>query len=162
MSSSVFTGPLLAGNVLNSDGTGNLAGVGGTTGTQNVGFASMSQFAPITQSATAASTPIVIPAQSIITDIYVNVTTAWGSSGTLSIGTTQANANELIAAIPNASLGQGQYTVVPTTTIAAWINSSSTQDVQIWVKSSAGTAGVATLVVSYIQGANGFTNGQYT
>jgi len=162
MSATVFTGPILAGNVLNSDGSGNLAGVGGSNGTQNVGFTQMAQYAPITQSATAASTSIVIPAQSIITDIYVNVTTAWGSSGTLSIGTTQANANELISAIPNASLGQGQYTVTPTTTIAAWLNSSATQDVQIWVKSSAGTAGVATLIVCYLQAANGFTNGQYT
>jgi hypothetical protein len=78
MSSTVFTGPLLAGNVLNSDGTGNLAGVGGSSGTQNVGFASMTQFsnvngvanANISQSTTAFNTGIVIPAQSIITDIY--------------------------------------------------------------------------------------------
>jgi len=161
MSSTVFTGPVLAGNVLQSDGTGSLAGVGGSTGTQNVGFCQMAQFAPITESATAAATSIVIPAQSVITDIYVNVTAAWSASGTLSIGTT-SDANQLAAAISNASLAQGQFTVPVTTLIANWLNSSSTQDVQIWVQSSAAGTGTATLVVCYLQAANGFTNGQYT
>ena len=161
MSSTVFTGPLLAGNVLNSDGTGNLAGVGGSSGTQNVGFVQMAQSAPITQSTNAAMTSIVIPAQSQITDIYVNVTTGWGSSGSLGIGTS-SNANELATGIASTSLVQGQYTVLVTSLIAAWNNTSSTQDVQIWVKSSAGTAGVAILTVCYLQGINGYTNGQYT
>jgi len=161
MSTTLFTGPLLAGNVTNSDGTGNLAGVGGSSGTQNVGFVQMAQFAPITESATAAATTIVIPAQSIITDIYVNVTAAWSASGTLSIGTTSA-ANQLASAIANAILVQGQYTVPVTSLIANWLNSSATQDVQIYVQSSASGTGAATLVVCYLQGANGYTNGQYT
>lgn len=157
MSSTVFTGPLLAGNVLNSDGTGALAGVGGSSGTQNVGFVQMAQSAPITQSATAAATTIVIPAQSQITDIYVAATTAW-SGGTLSIGTSTA-ATELATGL---TCNQGQLTVPVTTLIAAWNNSSATQDVQIYVKSSGGTAGVGVLTVGYLQGINGFTNGQYT
>jgi hypothetical protein len=161
MSSTVFTGPLLAGNVLNSDGTGNLAGVGGSSGTQNVGFAQMSQGAVISESATAAATSIVIPAQSLITDIYLNITASWSASGTLSIGTTSA-ANQLASAIPNASLVQGQYVVPVTSLIANWNNVSNTQDVQIWVQSSAGGTGSAVLVVAYLQGYNGFTNGQYT
>ena len=164
MSSTVFTGPLLAGNVLNSDGSGNLAGAGGSSGTQNVGFCVMAQTAAITQSSTAAATSIVIPAQSTIVAIYVNVTTAW-SGGTLSIGTTSANSNELAAAIPAATLVAG-WIPVPNAyigaLISAWNNTSSTQDVQIYVKSSAGTAGVGKLVVAYLQGINGFTNGQYT
>ena len=157
MSSTVFTGPVLAGNVLNSDGSGALAGVGGSSGTQNVGFVQMAQSAAITQSGTAATTSIVIPAQSQILDIYVNATTAW-SGGTLGIGTSSA-ASELATGL---TVAQGQLTVPVTTLMAAWNNSSSTQDVQIWVKSSAGTAGVAVLTVSYLQGINGFTNGQYT
>jgi hypothetical protein len=161
MSSTVFTGPLLAGNVLNSDGTGNLAGVGGSSGTQNVGFVQMAQGAVISESSTAASTSIVIPAQSLITNIYLNITAAWSASGTLSIGTTSA-ANQLASAIPNASLVQGQYVVPVTSLIANWNNSSNTQDVQIWVQSSAGGTGSAVLVVAYLQGYNGFTNGQYT
>jgi len=161
MSSTVFTGPLLAGNVLNSDGTGNLAGVGGSSGTQNVGFVQMAQGAVISESATAAATSIVIPAQSLITDIYLNITAAWSASGTLSIGTTSA-ANQLASAIPNASLVQGQYVVPVTSLIANWNNVSNTQDVQIWVQSSAGGTGSAILVIAYLQGYNGFTNGQYT
>ena len=160
MSSTVFTGPLLAGNVLNSDGSGNLAGVGGSSGTQNVGFCAMTQVDAITQSSTAAATDIVIPAQSQIIDIRVAVTTGW-SGGTLSIGTS-ATSNELASAIAAASLVQGMYIVPVTSLIAAWNNTSSTQDVQIYVKSSAGTAGVGTLIITYLQGINGFTNGQYT
>ena len=160
MGSTVFTGPVLAGNVLNSDGSGNLAGVGGDSGTQNVGFCSMVQVAAITQSSTAAATTIVIPAQSQIIDIRVAVTTAW-SGGTLSIGT-NSTSNQLASAIAAASLAQGMYIVPVTSLIAAWNNTSSTQDVQIWVKSSAGTAGVGKLIITYAQGINGFTNGQYT
>lgn len=161
MSSTVFTGPVLAGNVLNSDGSGALAGVGGSSGTQNVGFCQMAQSAAITQSGTAAATSIVIPAQSQILDIYVNVTTGWAATTTLSIGTSSTS-NELASGLTAANLVQGQYRVPVTTLIAAWNNTSSTQDVQIWVKSSSGTAGVAVLTVSYLQGINGFTNGQYT
>ena len=165
MSSTVFTGPLLAGNVLNSDGTGNLAGVGGSSGTQNVGFASMTQFsnvngvanANISQSTTAFNTGIVIPAQSIITDIYIYVTTSF-VGGTLSIGTSTA-ATELATGI---TCTQGQVTVVPSTTIAAWLNPASTQDAAIYVKSSAAGAGTFVLAVAYCQAVNGFTNGQYT
>lgn len=160
MSSTVFTGPLLAGNVLNSDGSGALAGVGGSSGTQNVGFCTMTQVDAITQSSTAAATDIVIPAQSRIIDIRVAVTTGW-SGGTLSIGTTSTS-NELASAIAAASLVQGMYIVPVTSLIANWNNTSSTQDVQIYVKSSAGTAGVGTLIVTYLQAVNGFSNGQYT
>ena len=160
MSSTVFTGPLLAGNVLNSDGSGNLAGVGGSSGTQNVGFCAMTQVDSITQSSTAAATDIVIPAQSQIIDIRVAVTTGW-SGGTLSIGTS-ATSNELASAIAAASLVQGMYIVPVTSLIAAWNNVSNTQDVNVYVKSSAGTAGVGILIVSYLQAINGFTNEQYT
>ena len=160
MGSTVFTGPVLAGNVLNSDGSGALAGVGGSSGTSNVGFCLMSQTSAITQSSTAAATTIVIPAQSQIIDIRVAVTTGW-SGGTLSIGTTTTS-NELASTIAAASLAQGMYTVPVTSLIANWNNVSNTQDVNVYVKSSAGTAGVGILIVSYLQAINGFTNEQYT
>lgn len=164
MASTVFTGPLLAGNVLNSDGSGTLAGVDGSSGTQNVGFVQMAQGAVITQATAAAATSIVIPAQSVITNIYVNATAGWTNSSTLSIGISSA-ANELASAIANASLVQGQLTVPVTSLIANWLNPNNTQDVQIWVKSSAAplvTTGSALLVICYLQAYNGFTNGQYT
>jgi len=159
MGSTVFTGPVLAGNVLNSDGSGNLAGVGGDSGTQNVGFVEMVQATTITQSTTNTATSIVIPAQSLITDIYLNITVSWSNSATLSIGTTSA-ANQLASAIANANLVQGQYHVPVTSLIANWNNVNNTQDAQIWVDSSAapaGTTGSAILIIKYVQGYNGFT-----
>lgn len=179
MGTSVFTGPLMAGNVLNSDGTGNLAGVGGSSGVQNVGFASMAQpsyssstglaSTAFTQAGTttAAATNIVIPAQSIITSIWVYVTAAFSGGATLSIGTS-ATSTELANAIPNASLVVGQLTVTPqigsggATQVANWLNSSSTQDQMVYVKSSATGTGTFYVVVEYLQSANGFVGGAYT
>ena len=181
MGSTVFTGPILAGNVLNSDGSGNLAGVGGSNGTQNVGFASMVQASTststglvstaLTQAGTTSGTAtnIVIPAQSLITDIWVYVTAAFSGAATLSIGTTSTSSNELVSAIPNASLGVGQYTAGPTsagtgalTQVNNWLNVNNTQDVMVYVKSSATGTGTFYVVVSYIQAINGFSNEQYT
>jgi len=180
MSSTVFTGPVLAGNVLNSDGSGALAGAGGSSGTQNVGFVSMVQpsyssstglvSTALTQAGTTSGTAtnIVIPAQSIITDIFLYVTAAFSGSATLSIGTSSTSSNELVSAIPNASLAVGQYTASPQagtgglTQVNNWLNSNSTQDVAVYVKSSATGTGTFYVVVSYIQAVNSFTNGQYT
>jgi len=195
MGTTVLTGPILAGNVLNSDGTTNLAGVGGSSGLSNVGFTSMMQMSEssatglvstaITQVASSVapvSTGIVITAQCVITDIYVYVTTAFNNSATLSIGFTAANLNantsELVNQIANASLTTvGQVTLTPQTgtptgsptgitQVSYWLNSSNGQaqatDQQVYVKSSATGTGTFYVVVSYIQGINGFTNGQYT
>lgn len=167
MTSTVFTGPVLSGNVLQSDGTGNLAGLGGSAGTQNVGFCETVQGAAIAQptsGSAASSTTIVIPANSFITGIELFISVGWSNSATLSIGTS-ATATELSGAIANASLVQGKYVVPVTSLIAAWTNSGATQDVQIYVKSSAAgvsTYGAATLIVKYLQSYNSFTNGQYT
>ena len=65
MSITTFTGPIKAGDVLNTTGT--------TAGTiKNVGFAEMAQTVAITQATThttALATTIVIPANSHITSI---------------------------------------------------------------------------------------------
>ena len=180
MSSTVLTGPILAGNVLQSDGTGNFANVNGVAGTQNVGFVSMAQMSrssttglistALTQAGTttALATNIVIPAQSVIPDSWVYVTAAFSASATLSIGTT-ATSTELVSAIPNASLVVGQYTAGPNSGSSgalaqtnAWLNSSATQDVPVYVKSSATGTGTFYVVVSYMQAANAYTSGQYT
>ena len=68
-------------------------------------------------------------------------------------------ANELASGL---TISQGQLTVPVTTLMAAWNNSSATQDVQIWVQSNVTGTGSAVLTVCYLQGINGFTNGQYT
>lgn len=159
MSSTVFTGPVIAGNILNTNGT-TVAKAGGSVGLQNVGFCQMGQVsAAFTQAGTTSgtATTIVIPAQSIITDIWVYVPTAWSASATLSIGTS-ATATELATSV---SMSQGQTTVNPGSLVAAWVNTASqTSDIQIFVKSSAtGTGTGAKVVVGYMQGVNGFTFG---
>lgn len=158
-----LTGPIIAGNILASDGTGNLAGVGATSGgTANAGYARLAQSCVITQ-ATNTSTagqfacPIVIPAQSQIVSIKLMVTTAWtGVATTLGIGTS-ASATALTAANAVVTSGAlGQVTVTPgtnATQIGNWDN-VGTQDVQIVVLSTNTGSGVGTLTVEYIPGIN--------
>src|ERR1700732_2372226 len=70
----VLTGPVIAGNVVQSDGTNNLAGVGSQAGTANQGYVVMAQACVITQATNTGTAgqfacPIVIPAQSKIDSI---------------------------------------------------------------------------------------------
>ena len=146
-----FTGPVKAGNVLNTTGT--------TVGSlKNVGFTEMTQQVAITQSATAASTVIVIPANSTVIAIDVFVTTAWSSATTtytLSVGTS-ATATELVAATNANAIGRLSLTPgTDATRTALWVNVGTT-DVQIFVKSGAPDTipGAGTIVVRYIQAAN--------
>jgi hypothetical protein len=157
-----FQGPLIVGSVIASDGTGNLAGVGGTIGTCNQGYATMTQSCVITQAtndgvAGQFACPIVIPAQSQIHSIKLMVTTAWtGGATTLGIGT-GASATALTAANAVVTSGAlGQVTVTPgtgATQIGNWDN-VGTQDVQIVVLSTNTGSGVGTLSVTYSQGIN--------
>lgn len=158
----VFTGPLIAGNVVHSDGSGTLAALGGQSGTANQGYCHMAQSAVITQltngsSAGVFTSSIVIPAQSQITSIKLNVTTAFsGGATTLGIGSS-ASATAFTAANAVVTSGAlGQVTVVPgtgATQIGNWDNVGNT-DVQIVVTSTNTGAGVATLTVQYLQGIN--------
>lgn len=158
-----FTGPVIAGNVLASDGTGNLAGVGGVAGgTANAGFTAMVQACVITQAtndgvAGQFACPIVIPAQSQIRAITLMVTTAWtGGATTLGIGT-GASATALTAANAVVTSGAlGKVTITPgtgATQIGNWDN-VGTQDIQIVVVSTNTGSGVGTLTVDYTQGIN--------
>ena len=151
MSTVTFTGPIKAGDVLNTTGTA--AG-----SVKNVGFVEMAQFATVTQSATAAATTIVIPANSLITSIDLFVTAAWTSATTtytISVGTS-ATATELVAATNANAVGRLALTPgTDATRTGAWLNTGTTDDI-IYVLSGAlsATAGTGTLVVRYIQAAN--------
>ena len=151
MGITTFTGPVKAGNVLNTTGT--------TPGTlKNVGFAEMSQQVAVTQSATAAATTIVVPANSTIIAIDLFVTTVWSSGTTtytISVGTS-STATELVAATNANAIGRLSLTPgTDATKTALWVN-VGTSDVQIYVKSGtpSTTPGAGTLVVRYIQAAN--------
>ena len=169
MSSTVFTGPVLAGNVLNSDGSGTLAGAGGSSGIQNVGFCEMVQAQAITQATNGTvagvfTTSIVVPANSVITTIDLFVTAVWsGAATTLGIGTT-ASATAITAAGAVSGVALGKVSVSPGTSLTQinnWLNVGTT-DVEIVVTSTNTGTGTGTLVVKYLQAFNGFTNGQYT
>jgi hypothetical protein len=153
------TGPLIAGNVIGSDGTGNLAGVGETVGTANQGSAVLCQWANINQTAAGTGsgqvTQIVLPAQSMIVHAFMFVTTAWsGSSTTFSVVDTQGSpANYAV----NAAGGTlGQIALNPGTTKATiqnWENVGNT-DRQLVVTSGNTGNGLGILYIRYVQGAN--------
>ncbi len=167
----VFTGPVIAGNVISSDGTNNLSALGGTSGTANQGFCVMAQSCVITQ-ATNTSTagqfacPIVIPAQSQIIRIVLMVTTVWsGGATTMGIGagagTTAATAFTTATGVQGSTLGQVSATPSTAAQIANWDNvsnatfqSAGLSDVQIVVQSGNTGTGVGTLTVEYLQGIN--------
>lgn len=152
-----FAGPVLGGTIPHSDGTNSLAGIGGTAGTANRGFAHMAQACVITQATNDGTTgqfacPIVIPAQSQITSIKLMVTTAWTTTTTLEVGS-GASATAFTASQAVTGLGTlGQVSIPPgtgATQIGNWDN-VGTQDVQIVVLSGGTGSGVGTLTVEYI------------
>ena len=156
-----FSGPLLAGGVQRSDGSNNLAGVGGTAGTANRGYAVQAQACVINQAtndgvAGQFACPIVIPAQSKILRMALTVTTIWsGAAATLGIGT-GASATAFTAAAGVAGGALGVVEIPPeaaATELGNWDN-VGTQDVQIVVLSTNTGTGVGTLVVEYIPQCN--------
>lgn len=145
MGKTTFTGPIRAGNILNTSGT--------TLGqnVKNVGSVVMVQNVAITQAltATALGTAIVLPANSHILNIQMLNTVAWDATNTLSVGTT-ATATELVAL---TSMTVGIVSLNPgtdATRTAAW-DDIGTTDKRIFVKSANTGAGVGTLTVRYIQ-----------
>ena len=149
MSITTFTGPIKAGNVLNTTGT--------TAGTiKNVGFVAMAQTASITQAgtATAYATSIVIPAYSHILNIQFLTTVAWnGAAATISIGTS-ATSTELVVAASLAAIGQSSAGPgTNATRTALWTNTGAT-DIVIYALSANTGDGVGDIVVRYIQAEN--------
>jgi hypothetical protein len=146
MGKTTFTGPIRAGNILNTSGT--------TLGqdVKNVGSVVMAQIFPVTQagSATALGTAIVLPANSHIINIQMLNDVAWsGAASTLSIGTT-ATATELCALTAQIV---GLVSMVPgtdATRVANW-NDTGTTDKRIFVKSANTGDGVGTITVRYVQ-----------
>jgi hypothetical protein len=144
MGKTTFTGPIRAGDILNTSGT--------TVGkdVKNVGSAVMAQVYPITQAgtATALGTTIVLPANSHILNIQMVATAAWsGAATTMSVGTT-VTATELVAltSIPVGVTGLTPGT--DATKTALW--DDTVTGVRIWVKSANTGTGVGTLTVRYI------------
>ena len=148
MGKTTFTGPIRAGNILNTSGT--------TLGkdVKNVGSVVMVQTYPFTQagSTSALATTIVLPANSHILNIQVIQTTAWSGTTTLSVGTS-ATATELVSAgalAPGTSLLAGLNPGTDETRAANW-DDTGTNDKRVWVLSQSTGTGVGTLTVRYVQ-----------
>lgn len=149
MGTTTFTGPIKAGDVLDTTGT--------TPGLiKNVGFVMMAQTASITQAgtSTAVSTGIVIPANSHIVQIQLLNTVAWnGASANISLGVS-ATSNELVSAVSAGSIGIVALTPgTDATRTAKWSN-VGTSDVIVYALSANTGAGVGDLIVRYIQAEN--------
>lgn len=156
MGATTFTGPIRAGNILDTSGT--------TIGTDvtNVGYVEMVQSATVNQATNISSagvykTNIVIPANSQITSITIFKTTAWdGVAQTVNVGTS-ATATELAVAGDNdLSTTLGLTSIIPGnngTRTGNWIDVGTT-DVQIYTKSTNTGGGVGIITVRYVQARN--------
>lgn len=151
MGTTTFTGPIKAGDVLDTTGS--------TVGSiKNVGFCLMAQSADIVQSTTSAQTAITIPANSTIVSIAVLVDVAWSSATTtytLSVGTS-STATELVAATNANAVGLLSLNPGTNATRTGVWQDVGTSDVAIWVDSGAPdtTPGAGKLIVTYIQANN--------
>lgn len=148
MGTTTFTGPIKAGDILNTSGS--------TLGTDvaNVGHVVMAQSSPVTQA--SGATGIVIPADSQIIDVKVMVTTAWtGAASTFGVGTT-ASATFLTAAgaLDGAAIGPLSATPGTDATRAGNWNDVGTTDRKIAVTSTNTGSGVGVITVVYLQARN--------
>ena len=152
MGATTFSGPIKAGSIKNTTGT--------TVGTdvKNTGQVLMSQSFSFdyTVEATATDTNVVIPANSQIVRIDVNVETAFNDSGTdiLEVGSsadTDLYVNDVsIAAVGKIALG--------TAALCANWKDIGTSDIRIgYIYNGANndaSAGAATVTITYLQNNN--------
>ena len=146
MATTNFSGPITAGQIRNTTGT--------TLGDnmKNVGFVSMAQSAKVDIIGATHTSQVcaVIPANSQITDVIVNVTTVNNDTGaaTISVGTT-ADADAFIATLNVKALATTHGTLDTEAT-----NVGAT-DIQVFADFTGangdGTTGAATVTVMYIQ-----------
>jgi hypothetical protein len=151
MASSTFSGPIKAGDIFNTTGT--------TIGTNvaNVGFVTMAQSGEIDIIGADATTRVgVIPANSQIVDVILDVTVVSNDSGTatVSIGKTGSTAL-FLAATTVKSTGRTRMSVAAPLT-AAW--DIGTSDIDIIAtfdgQNADGTTGTAYVTVLYVQNKN--------
>ena len=146
MATTNFSGPITAGQIRNTTGT--------TVGTNiaNIGFVSMAQSvkADIIGASHLNQVCAVIPANSQITDVIVNVTTVNNDTGTatVSVGTI-ADADAFISALDMKTLATTHGTLDTEAT------NVGTTDIQVLADFTGangdGTTGAATVTVMYIQ-----------
>ena len=142
MGTTTFSGPIKAGSIREG-------------ASANAGFVKMAQSAAWTQTAaSAASTGIIIPANSQITAITLYITTAPGAAN-MSMGTSSTS-TELFTALAVGTATDVTKVALTSGTITdmdAWTDVGSS-DVTLYVLSSAATSGRGIITVEYIQNNN--------
>ena len=152
MANTTFSGPILAGTIKNTTGT--------TVGTdvKNTGQVLMSQSFSFdyTVEATATDTTVVIPANSQIVSVDVNVETAFNDTGSdlLEVGSsadTDLYVNDtVISAIGSIAMGTAAL-------CANWKDIGTTDIVVGYIYNGANndaSAGAATVTINYLQNNN--------
>jgi hypothetical protein len=153
MGTTTFTGPIKAGDILNTTGT--------TPGDDmaNVGFVVMAQSGTVNQATNVGSagvykTDIVIPAGSQILTMAVNKSVAWsGAASTVNVGTNATATQLAVAGDNDLSNTVGISAIIPgddATRAGNWKDVGTT-DVQIYTKSTNTGNGVGVLTVTYLQ-----------
>jgi hypothetical protein len=141
-------GPWLLGTVKNTTGT--------TAGTiQNTGVTTVAQTGTMTVATTTATTFAVIPAGAQITNIFVDITTAFsGTTGnTITIQTSGATSLATVGGATTTPLAVGRATTTLSGTNMATILNVGTTDLILQViYACAGTAsgGAAQITVQYL------------
>ena len=147
MGTTTFSGPIKAGTIANTTGT--------TVGdnVKNVGFVKMAQTASWSQSTTAADTGIVIPANSQITEVIINITTACDAAN-ISMGTSSTSTELFTALAAGTAANVFKFGTGGTITDGdTWADIGSS-DLPIYIDFSAGTSGAGYVTVEYIQNIN--------
>ena len=151
MANTTFSGPIRAGNIRNTNGT--------TVGTDvaNVGYVVMSQTytADLSGGALAAVvTDMVIPANSKVINIVVDLSTAANTTTNLSVGDTVGGATTFLSALASGTTAGLKTVTTQGGGTRAWADTSTT-DLRLTVTASAATtAGVAVITVLYNQAFN--------
>ena len=151
MANTTFSGPIRAGNIKNTTGT--------TVGTNiaNVGYVVMTQTfsADLSGGALAASvTDVVIPANSQIIDLVIDVITAANTTTNLSVGDTVGGAATVLNTYASGTDAGRKYPTTQAGAALGW-QDTGTADIRLTVTASAATtAGLVSFTVLYAQNNN--------
>jgi hypothetical protein len=147
MGTTTFSGPVKAGTIRETTGT--------TVGSdiKNVGFVEMSQSKSITLSGASANTTVgVIPANSQITDVTMDVIIAGDdtNAATLSVGTS-ANGTAMIAATTAKTIARTRPIAAAIPALADVGTTDANVIAQFTATDGDGSVGEGVVTVSYIQ-----------
>tara|TARA_R110000787_G_scaffold56361_5_gene129618 strand:- start:490 stop:960 length:471 start_codon:yes stop_codon:yes gene_type:complete len=148
MANTTFSGPIRAGNIRNTVGT--------TVGTDvaNVGYVIMGQGTVVTltnQNAATYQTNMVIPANSRIVNVIVDLSTAANTTTNISIGDTVGGNTTIVNALASGTSAGLKTITTQGGGTGEWDNIGTT-DLKLTVTSSANTTtGIVNITVMYMQ-----------